>query len=443
VILSSASSFNDAYAATFDLDIPLILTSSDIFNEWEVIGNNANDTALDVLTDGSNSTYVKSNINDALQGFSFESGHFANAKQINYIEIFAFGKNLDTTDKPTKYSIGVAKETDARAIPNGGEEVGSEWEIRQKLLPTDTFSAKNVKAQKSWTTDVLNQTQFTDGDDLLFIIEQNTAAKDIGVSEFWVIVNASFEISITMNQPIPTTPYWGTAVLINGTSVGVDGTNLKVLVDFGDNSTKFANLDGDGNWDITHSYDDPGDYTITAFVVDTTNNNTPLPGVETPQESVFVQKRPSNFDLINNITNDPEIYWGDLITKEGYLLDSLSGTGIGGANVEISGSGLSILSVLGTTNSTGGFSETIQSTLQHNPNAEIITNFTGNSHYLNATNPNFDTFSTLKHPTKLNIENINSVDAGTEITIVGNLTDLHTGDGAPNAVIQYNVYIWH
>ena len=48
ILLSGSFSFHDASAATFPVDIKLILTETDIFQEWDIVGGT---TALEVVTD--------------------------------------------------------------------------------------------------------------------------------------------------------------------------------------------------------------------------------------------------------------------------------------------------------------------------------------------------------------------------------------------------------
>jgi len=192
ILLTGSLNFQDASAATFNKDVTLVLTPSDLLNQWEVVG--AADALTAISVNDGETSYVVSSVNDALQSFSAPAGQFQDAVTINSIDIFSVGMNFDTSKKPTKYSIGVAKGTDAIAKPNGGERVPQTWEdpARNIQFLKDPFSAKNANQQTPWTVDQLNNMEFSDGDPLEFVIEQNTDAKQIGVTHFYVVVNAAF-----------------------------------------------------------------------------------------------------------------------------------------------------------------------------------------------------------------------------------------------------------
>jgi hypothetical protein len=263
ILLTGILGFEDAFALKENKNVTITLEPSILeINEWNVNGvSNAfdaiDDPGLDWSANDGEATYVSSDVNNALQFFSAKSGQFQGATGINYIEIFSVGKNFDDDKKPTKYSIGVAKGTNAIAFPNGGEIVGQDWEPRSVKIWTDPFSGNNAKSQGNWTVSQLHNMNFTDGDELSFVIEQNTAAKNIGVTKFWVIVNTDFEFTVNIDKqdpdgPNPTQEYWGEPVTITGQSKGVGG-NLQLEVNFGDGTDSvIVTPEADGSWTLYH-----------------------------------------------------------------------------------------------------------------------------------------------------------------------------------------------
>ena len=102
--------------------------------------------------------------------------------------------------------------------------------------------------------------EFSDGDPLAFVIEQNTDAKNIGVTQFYVVVNADFAIpeitldSVTAANPAPSGIWWGDDVTISGTAGGFS-TGDTITVVLGDGNSE--SIPAASNWDLVYQYSTP------------------------------------------------------------------------------------------------------------------------------------------------------------------------------------------
>jgi hypothetical protein len=271
------------------------------------------------------------------------------------------------------------------------------------------------------------------GDDrLLFIIEQNTAAKFIAVTEFWAIANVNL-ITITMETLVPASEEWGEVVTVSGTSTGIVEPTNSIMVDFGDGVLVQATVNGDGTWSATKIYEKEsvGQNTITAYVVD--ESDIPLEDFDFPTQDFEVLKRPTT--LTTNDSMEDNQQWGIYpSTASGTLTDDGTGLGVEGETIYLSGTGLGTIFDELITDSDGVYSN-VGSTASFG-GAVILTAVHLESDYYLAGGTGDDDYTTLQHTTELTMNHIDDVIAGHNVYLVGQLLD--AGEGVVGKLITFS-----
>ena len=150
---------------------------------------------------------------------------------------------------------------------------------------------------------------------------------DLSPASFsWTIKPVTVSLQVT-----PTSAYWGTPLSASGNADLVDQTALTLEIDWGDGSTSPAAI-VNGAWGpISHSYDEPGDYYVTANLMDDTT-----PYLSSDLVLVTIDKKPTKLSLVI-----PDAVTGETrLNARGILSEDLpGGSQAPGALITVDGSG--------------------------------------------------------------------------------------------------------
>lgn len=141
----------------------------------------------------------------------------------------------------------------------------------------------------------------------------------------WTIANPTIEIT----SIDPSSATWGTPVTVIGTTDVVDLSGLFVRIAWGDGEESDIVIAGDGSWTGDHTYASAGQYTITAFLRDDTEEKA------SDSEQVQVSKR----NAILEVSTPSPVTGETKFVASGKLVDASSGEGIDGLEIEFSDDG--------------------------------------------------------------------------------------------------------
>jgi hypothetical protein len=161
------------------------------------------------------------------------------------------------------------------------------------------------------------------------------------------------------------------------------------------------------------------------------------------------KKHTTTLDPVNDIGG--LIYWGEEITKDGYLVDTtlgFEGLGISSQTINLSGNGLGPGCPDSLTTNVNGLFRTNNC---HTPPTgfegwEITVSYDGDDLYEAATdteNNDTDYYDTTQHDTILLLNSVEDIDAGTPITVTGTLIDDtpgFEGQGVPGRQVFFGPF---